>query len=45
MRQIGAGGFPSFVLESDDARQLLDLSAFLGRPEALLDWLRTTLAT
>ncbi len=45
MRQIGGGGFPSFVLESDDARQLLDLSAFLGRPESLLDWLRTTLAT
>nr|MBL8409728.1 DsbA family protein [Dechloromonas sp.] len=45
MRQIGASGFPSFVLESDDSRRLLDLSAFLGRPEALPDWLRTTLST
>lgn len=44
MHQIGAGGFPSFVLESDDSRHLLDLSAFLGRPKALPDWLRTTLA-
>ena len=44
MRQVGASGFPSFVLESGDSRQLLDLSAFLGRPDALPDWLRTTLA-
>lgn len=44
MRQFGANGFPSFVLESGASRQRLDLSAFLGRPEALRDWLRTTLA-
>ncbi|MCG2579144.1 DsbA family protein [Dechloromonas sp. XY25] len=44
MRRVGAGGFPSFVLETGDSRQLLDLSAFLGRPDALTDWLRTTLA-
>ncbi len=44
MREIGASGFPSFLLESEDSRRLLDLSTFLGRPEALPDWLRTTLA-
>jgi putative protein-disulfide isomerase len=42
MRQVGASGFPSFVLETGDSRQLLDLSAFLGRPDALADWLRST---
>ncbi len=44
MREVGAGGFPSFVLETGTSRQLLDLSAFLGRPDALQDWLRTALA-
>lgn len=44
MSQVGAGGFPSFVLETGGARRLLDLAAFLGRPEALQDWLRTTLS-
>lgn len=43
MREIGAGGFPSFVLEIGATRQLLDFSAFLGRPDALQDWLRTAL--
>jgi putative protein-disulfide isomerase len=44
MREIGASGFPSFVLECGESRQLLDLSGFLGRPEALQAWLRPRLA-
>lgn len=44
MSQVGADGFPSFVLESGGTRRLLDLSAFLECPEALPDWLRSTLS-
>jgi putative protein-disulfide isomerase len=43
MSRIGARGFPSFALERDGRITLLDASAFLGRPQALQDWLRTQL--
>lgn len=45
MGQVGASGFPSFVLETGGSRRLLDLSAFLGRPEAVPEWLRTALTS
>lgn len=40
MREVGAGGFPSFVLETGGSRRLVDLSPYLGHPDALHDWLR-----
>ena len=43
MDRIGARGFPSFALERDSRITLLDTAAFLGRPQALQDWLRTQL--
>jgi putative protein-disulfide isomerase len=43
MERIGARGFPSIALERDGRITLLDTSAFLGRPQALQDWLRTQL--
>ncbi len=43
MNRIGARGFPSFALEHDGRLTLLDTIAFLGRPQALQDWLRTKL--
>jgi putative protein-disulfide isomerase len=41
MERIGARGFPSFALERDAQVTLLDTAAYLGRPEALQDWLKT----
>ena len=43
MRLIGAAGFPAFVLESGTSLQLLDLSPYLGHPDALQEWLRSSM--
>ncbi len=43
MDHLGARGFPSFALERDGQIALLDAGAFLGRPQALQDWLREQL--
>lgn len=40
MNTVCASGFPTFVLESNGAAQLLDLRPFLGRTEQFEDWLR-----
>lgn len=43
MERVGARGFPSFVLERDGKLTALDAGAFLGRPQALEEWLRPQL--
>ena len=40
MAQVGAYGFPSFVLESDGVYQAVEFSSFLGRPKDFQAWLR-----
>ena len=40
MAQVGAQGFPSFVLESSGVFQAAEFSSFLGRPQDFQDWLR-----
>lgn len=44
MREMGANGFPSFVLDSGDSQQRLDLSPYLGRPQDLAAYLRSLIA-
>lgn len=39
MARVGARGFPTFALERDGQFSLIDASAFLGRPDALREWL------
>ena len=34
LAEVGGNGFPTFVLEKDGSRGMLDISAYLGRPEA-----------
>jgi putative protein-disulfide isomerase len=41
MAQVGAQGFPSFVLESDGVFKAFDFSAYLGRPQEFQEWLRS----
>jgi putative protein-disulfide isomerase len=41
MDRIGARGFPSFALERDGKLAPFEVSAYLGRPQALQEWLRT----
>ena len=41
MAQVGAQGFPSFVLESGGTFQEVEFSSFLGRPQDFRDWLRS----
>ena len=41
MEAVGARGFPSFALERNGKLTLIDAGAFLGRPQALRQWLRT----
>ena len=41
MAQVGAQGFPSFVLESGGVFQAVEFSSFLGRPQDFQDWLRS----
>lgn len=40
MAQVGAQGFPSFVLESGGVFQTIEFSSFLGRPQDFQDGLR-----
>jgi len=39
MAQNGIGGFPGFVLERDGMFTPFDAAGFLGKPQALRDWL------
>jgi putative protein-disulfide isomerase len=41
MAQWGVAGFPGFVLECDGAFEPVDAASYLGRPQALRDWLET----
>lgn len=41
MAQVGAQGFPSFVLEIEGARQSVDFSRYLGHPQEFQEWLRS----
>lgn len=43
MDRLGVHGFPAFALEQEGRIAVLDTSTFLGRPEALCDWLKTRL--
>ena len=40
MAQVGAQGFPTFVLETREGFQIVDFAGYLGRPQDLQDWLR-----
>jgi len=40
MAQVGAQGFPTFVLETREGLQIVDFAAYLGRPHDFRDWLR-----
>lgn len=39
MSVIGARGFPTFALEREGRMTIIDVTAYLGRPEALSAWL------
>lgn len=41
MEEVGARGFPSFVLETDGVLQSIDIGGYLGQPQAFQDWLRS----
>ncbi|UMZ12437.1 DsbA family protein [Pseudomonas sp. MPFS] len=43
LAQVGGQGFPTLALERDGHFQLLDLSPWLGKPEAFAQWLKTSL--
>lgn len=40
MAEVGARGFPGFVLETDGVLQGIDIGSYLGQPQAFQDWLR-----
>ena len=40
MAQVGAQGFPTFVLETREGFQIVDFAGYLGRPHDFQDWLR-----
>lgn len=40
MAEVGAQGFPSFVLETEGVLQIVDIAGYLGHPQAFQDWLR-----
>ena len=40
MAQVGAQGFPSFVLETEGVMKRVDAAGYLGRPQDFQDWLR-----
>ena len=40
MDQVGAQGFPTFVLETGQGFQTVDFAGYLGRPQEFQDWLR-----
>lgn len=39
MAQVGAGGFPTLVLESHGARKPLDIASYWGHPQEFKAWL------
>jgi putative protein-disulfide isomerase len=39
MAEVGAQGFPTFVLETPDGLQIVDFAACLGRPQAFRELL------
>lgn len=39
LNSVGGQGFPTLVLERDGRLQLIDISPFLGKPAAFVDWL------
>nr|WP_286945864.1 hypothetical protein [Pseudomonas sp. UBA6718] len=39
LAQLGGGGFPALALERDGQLQVLDIGAYLGRPEAWREFL------
>lgn len=41
MAEIGARGFPSFLLETDGVLQGVDIGGYLGQPQAFQEWLRS----
>ncbi|KAF0862353.1 DsbA family protein [Pseudomonas sp. LD120] len=41
LAKVGGQGFPTLALERDGRYQLLDISPWLGKPEAFADWLKT----
>ncbi|EYC51512.1 protein-disulfide isomerase [Hylemonella gracilis str. Niagara R] len=41
MGRVGAQGFPTLVLESEGRFVPIDLSSYLGRPEAFAQWLQS----
>ncbi|WP_319243388.1 DsbA family protein [uncultured Propionivibrio sp.] len=40
MAEVGAQGFPTLLLQSDDGLQIVDFAAYLARPNDFGDWLR-----
>ncbi len=44
MSKVGAQGFPTFVLQSDDRMERIDITPCMGKPRAFQDWLRTRTA-
>ncbi len=41
MAQVGAQGFPTFVLETREGLQIVDFAGYLGRSQDFRDWLRS----
>jgi len=41
MAQVGAQGFPCFVLETGGVLQIVEIASYLGRPQDFQDWLRS----
>ena len=41
MEEVGARGFPCFVLETDGVLQGIDIGDYLGQPQVFQDWLRS----
>lgn len=45
LAKVGGQGFPTFVLEQDGQFSVVDISPWLGKPEAFATWLSQTLPT
>lgn len=45
LAQVGGQGFPTLALEQDGQFTLVDISPWLGKPEAFSAWLRQSVAT
>ena len=44
LAKIGGQGFPTLALEHDEQLHLIDISPWLGKPEAFAEWLRQRVA-